>query len=105
VVHLIFRTVLTFSFKLYILFFFSLAIALAGCFDDKEDVREHKSGKKLSCRHASDYIGLKASEFPANLFSKVRMVRQGTPATMDFVKNRTTIVYNEDGYVERVYCG
>ena len=100
-----FPTVLTFNFKASILVFFSLAFVLAGCLDDKEDVREHKSGKKLSCRHASDYIGLKASEFPGNLFSKVRMVRQGTPTTMDFVKNRTTIVYNENGYVENAYCG
>jgi hypothetical protein len=100
-----FPTVLTFNFKASILVFFSLAFVLAGCLDDKEDVREHQSGKKLSCRHASDYIGIKASEFPSNLFSKVRMVRQGTPTTMDFVKNRTTIVYNENDYVENAYCG
>lgn len=104
-VHLMFPTVLSFSFKASFLVFFSLAFALAGCLVVKEDIRELKPGKKLSCRHASDYIGFEAEIFPANAFSKVRMVLQGSPTTMDFIKNRTTVVYNEDGYVVDAYCG
>lgn len=102
---LIFRTLSIFNIKVIVLVLFCITVALAGCLDGQEEVIKPEPGKKLSCRQASEYIGVKASDFPVIQFSIVRMVQEGRPTTMDFVKNRTTIVYNEAGYIINARCG
>jgi len=82
-----------------------VSLLVSGCVEDIAGGPELKPGQKMNCRQASEYVGVKISVFPKAGFSKIRMIREGAPTTMDYVKRRASIVYNDNGYIVRTFCG
>ena len=83
----------------------STSLLVSGCDEDIVDSAEVKPHQKMSCRQAIEYVGVKIYDFPQDRFSKIRTIRVGTPTTMDYVKDRATVVYNDEGYVVSASCG
>ena len=90
-------------FKKNILFLYavSLSFLLVGCLNEGKEF----SDIKLNCGQAVNYVGVKVSDFPSERFVKIRMVREGTPMTMDIDIKRATVLYDNKGYIVRADCG
>lgn len=88
-----------------VLYAVCITLLISGCIEDIADHADFEPPQKLNCRQAAGYVGVKISDFPKDRFSKIRMIREGAPTTMDYVKKRASIVYNDKGYIARAYCG
>lgn len=58
-----------------------------------------------TCNEAGEYLGLKASDIPRDFFVKIRFVKQGQPSTTDYISDRATIIYNDEGIIIQATCG
>lgn len=95
----------TFRNNISILYIVCITLLISGCIQDISDHADFEPPQKLDCRQAEGYVGVKISDFPKDRFSKIRMIREGAPTTLDYVKRRASIVYNDEGYVARTFCG
>lgn len=91
--------------KMSVLYAVCTSLMISGCVENIADDADFEPPQKLNCRQAEGYLGVKISDFPKDRFSEIRMIREGEPTTMDYVKKRASIVYNDKGYVIRSYCG
>lgn len=91
--------------KMSVLYAVCTSLIISGCVENIADHADFEPPQKLNCRQAEGYLGVKISDFPQDRFSKIRTIRVGTPTTMDYVKDRATVVYNDEGYIVTASCG
>jgi len=59
----------------------------------------------FNCNQIDRFVGLKIDKFPKEQFSKIRLVKQGTPMTFDYVSDRSTVIYNDENVIIYGSCG